>query len=306
MEISFSLGRPDSLGLDEYHPRAMPSMESSETAIIGAMVPFARLTRAVVESIYLTESSIQHKLSNTRHLEEEMELWLQNSRAQIRPVFQDPGNQSRILKYPKWSQRQKLVVKMRHLNVMMVLYRSFLISAARYPREFRGPVLAAAARCVEAARRTITTMHETFCQHVFFRNWWYNTTYTQYAVSIILCYATRVAPLDERESLFALAVMTMEVLEAMDGSVVAKTWAQMIKQALHQAQEINTVTTQQPPAIEPAAYHNATEANLTVSDLADVSLLMMPFGEDFDFNQTNKHRFWKLEQSLVHGFRHSS
>jgi hypothetical protein len=66
---------------------------------------------------------------------------------------------------------------------------------------------------------------------------WYNTTYVIYAASIILCYATKVSPRSEVSSLLDLGDKAVDILEAMDESVVARNAAKMVKSITSQARQ---------------------------------------------------------------------
>lgn len=50
--MSFSVGRPDTLGMDEYHNRAIPERDDTEYAIIPWMIDFAQIIRRVSVQIY--------------------------------------------------------------------------------------------------------------------------------------------------------------------------------------------------------------------------------------------------------------
>lgn len=237
IEMSFSLGRPDSLGLEQYHNRRHPPIVDSETAILPIMIPFAHITRRVAIDMYLSKSSMRDKISLANDIESQMDIWLSTLPEKIRPGFTREEGGLRILKDPKWARRQRLVLQIRYWNVKMVLYRPCLIYASQSPQRLPMALEATVAKCVDAARNTIEIMHETFRHHVFFRTWWYNTTYILYAASIVLCYATRVASSPEKPDLFRLIDMTVELFEAMEECFVARKAGEMIKQSLSSAQQ---------------------------------------------------------------------
>lgn len=113
IEISFALGRPDSCGMDDFHNRALPYLDESETSIIPAMVAFARITRKVCTSIYLSEDAIRFKVEKALQIENEMEAWVLSLPSIIRPVLNQQHGVSRITKEPLWAKRQKLVLGLR-------------------------------------------------------------------------------------------------------------------------------------------------------------------------------------------------
>lgn len=57
IEMSFSLGRSDTLGMDACHNRRLPKVDNSETAIIPLMVDFAQIIRRVSSVIHHTRSA---------------------------------------------------------------------------------------------------------------------------------------------------------------------------------------------------------------------------------------------------------
>ena len=143
------------------------------------------------------------------------------------------------MKEPEWARRQRVVLELRYLNVKMVLFRPFLICTTRNTRHGSPMLNTAVTKCVDAASRSIELMHETFCKHAYFRTWWYNTTYILYAASIILCYVTRTVsvPGTGKTDLLRLIDMTLEVLEVMEESVVARRASDMVKNILSQVRE---------------------------------------------------------------------
>lgn len=64
---------------------------------------------------------------------------------------------------------------------------------------------------------------------------YYNTTYTLFAVSIILVYIVQEASELEKPTLFSYVEMAIEILETMDDCVVANKAAKMIQRALSRA-----------------------------------------------------------------------
>jgi hypothetical protein len=80
----------------------------------------------------------------------------------------------------------------------------------------------AVGKCVDAATATIELMHEMFCNHIFFRTWWYNTTYVLYAASIVLCYGTRLASKNEEERYLVLGSKAVKILRGNGGEHCGK------------------------------------------------------------------------------------
>ncbi|GAB7346321.1 hypothetical protein MBLNU457_5039t1 [Dothideomycetes sp. NU457] len=246
IETSFALGRPDSLGTDDYHNQNIPLLDGSETDIIAVMLPFARIVRKVSSFIYRSGSSVRDQTSKAFQLREELDEWLTGLPEHLQPRQKDPLNSMQLMKDPEWARRQRVVLELRYLNVNMVLFRPFLICAIRNTRQGTPELDSAVSKCVQAARRSIESMHEIFCKHSYFRTWWYNTTYILYAASIILCHASRptlTPSSDEKQSLLHLIDMTLEILEVMDESVVAKKAAEMVRSILENVRNGNMMHT---------------------------------------------------------------
>lgn len=285
VEMSFSLGRPDSVGMEDYHNRLMPSVDDSEIAIIPCMIPFARITRQVSVAT-LSKKSLRDKIATANDIENEMDRWLSMLPETIRPdVSQKQG--LKIVKDPKWARRQRLVLQIRYYNVKMILYRPFLAYAAQSDQRIPPLLEYTLAKCVEAARNTIEIMHATFCNHVFFRSWWYNTTYILYAASIVLSYATQSAPSGEKPELFKLIDMAVEVLEAMDECFVASKAGEMIKQALLNARNQSSTIQQPTPANCDLQPPDAAAADWRFNSMLDNQMPYMPIASMFDFQDVD-------------------
>ena len=239
IETSFALGRPDGLGSDAYHNQPMPSLEGGETAIITVMVHFSRIVKEVSESIYLSDLHWEDKTQSANEIEMKMHSWLQNLPEAVRPSISGSFSLPRIAKDPIWAKRQRLVLELRFYNVKMVLFRPFLAAALRTKDALSPQIEQALEKCVAAARSTIELMHDMYRSHTFFRTWWYNTTYVLYAASIVLCYGTRVASKDDTEQYLELGRRTVEILETMEESVVAKNSAEMVRQVIASAKNVS-------------------------------------------------------------------
>lgn len=117
VEMSYSLGRPDSLGMDEYHNRKLPPVDDTEFAIIPLMVNFAHIIRKVTISIYHRKLKWQEKLRLGSQLERELDHWIASLPEQIRPTTKTKGLAG-ALKEPKWCRRQRLVLQIRKFTVI--------------------------------------------------------------------------------------------------------------------------------------------------------------------------------------------
>jgi hypothetical protein len=115
VEMSFSLGRPDTLGMDAYHNRRLPEVDDSEFAIIPLMVEFAYIIRRVSVVIYHTRSTWQEKMMQAVQIERELDAWVMRLPQKIKP-FSSTERIGSSLKEPKWCRRQRLVLSIRKYN----------------------------------------------------------------------------------------------------------------------------------------------------------------------------------------------
>ncbi|EKG10155.1 Transcription factor fungi [Macrophomina phaseolina MS6] len=232
IELSFALGRPDSLGMDDYHNRPLPPMDGTDVDIIPGMIGLARIMRAISVKVYLHRLSLAQKLQGALNIEMEMDAWVARLPEAIRPQFtSDVGRHSR-LGDPPWAYYQRLVLQIRYYNVKMLLLRPFLVHASKYNE--REPSLDDAVnKCTDAAARTIDLMYETYRVHTFFHTWWYNITYLTFAASIILFRAVQtIQQPNPHHDYIRLIEQTLSMFDIMRESVVACKTAKVLRQML--------------------------------------------------------------------------
>ena len=116
-EMSFSVGRPDTLGMDEYHNRSLPERDDSEYAIIPWMVDFAQIIRKVSVQIYHSRFTLQDKLQLALQIEQEMDRWVARLPPRIKPGLQGQPVSGGALRDPKWARRQRLVLGIREYHL---------------------------------------------------------------------------------------------------------------------------------------------------------------------------------------------
>jgi hypothetical protein len=188
-EMSFSVGRPDTLGMDEYHNRAIPERDDSEFAIIPWMIDFAQIIRRVSVQIYHSRISLQEKLQLALQIEMEMDRWLARLPEKIKPDIAGYRLSRSALRDPKWARRQRLVLGIRecipssviwshfntfpgYYNVKMLLFRPFLSHFTRKLRHPPNELDQTIDKCLDAAMKTIQVIHDIYRVHTFFRCWY--------------------------------------------------------------------------------------------------------------------------------------
>ncbi|PYH95317.1 RmlC-like cupin [Aspergillus ellipticus CBS 707.79] len=232
IEMSFSVGRPDTLGMDEYHNRALPERDDSEYGIIPWMVDFAYIIRKVSVQIYHSRITLQEKLHLALQIEIELDRWMARLPDRIKPDSLQRTAPGGALRDPKWARRQRLVLGIRYHNVKMLLFRPFLSHFTRKLRHTPMELEQTIAKCLDAAMKTIEVIYDIYRIHTFFRCWWYNTTYVMFATSTLLLPMSKLGMCPETIPLRRSVEMAVEILEAMDESVVARKSVEIIKHYL--------------------------------------------------------------------------
>lgn len=99
IHTSFALGRPDSLGPDEYHSQPLPQKHesvdssSSSTSVIETVPCMVRLSRVMRKTgllLYTTSCSVEEQLKRAEMLESELEAWLDSLPSHLRTVARKP------------------------------------------------------------------------------------------------------------------------------------------------------------------------------------------------------------------------
>ena len=321
VEFSFSLGRPDSLGVDAYHNQHIPFTTdhsiTNETSIIALALPLARLTRRVSVEIYHSVSSITHKLALAAEISTALDSWIEGLPPLIRPDTEGGAANEHDLRDrdPRWARRQRTVLGIRYRNLQMALYRPFLAYYARTSTRGQqsastsstasASLLTAVSRCIAAAIDTIAMLHTAYCRHGYLRTWWWNVTYISFPASVLLLYAGRMEKVEKvegrgerdegvgasKEEILKSVKMAVEVLEAMDECVVAGRAAQLIGQSLREVQGVGASA-----ASEAAAPANARTQESRIPATAAPSATVQPkpsvlemhdhghiFGDDFAY-----------------------
>lgn len=181
------MGRPSSLGSDEYHNRDFPYTDAAELpttphraelldpphcAIIRSMVDFSRITRHVCIKVYLTQNSLTRTVELAQQLDQVLDEWLASLPETTRPAAQ-ATNQSVLTssKEAIWMKRQKLVLHIRYLNLRILLFGSILLTSTRAERSAIPGSYDGIQRCLDSAKATIEIIYETYKHHEFFRTW---------------------------------------------------------------------------------------------------------------------------------------
>ncbi|OGE47467.1 hypothetical protein PENARI_c043G10213 [Penicillium arizonense] len=255
LELAFSMGRPDTLGADVYHNRRYPIttgdpfndgraselLEPPQCAIIKHMVDISRLIRTICVNIYMLNLTLEKTTAVAAQIEQNIERWVETLPPELRPLIE--VGQRRPLKaamVPQYVKRQRLATTTRYHNLRILLFGRLLMKSSMAERASNAQLQEQIGKCLDSARLTIEIVYEIFQHQDFFRTWFYNTTYTIFAASIILVYIFQAPPESEYDALFGQVETAIEILETMEESVVAAKAAKLIQTALISARERTT------------------------------------------------------------------
>ena len=289
VEMSFARGRPDSLGLDVYHDQAMPPLDDSEHSILNTMVDFARIIRRVSIFAYASSQMVGERLDEAEEIDNDIDAWAEALPRIVSPLIADEEQAPRTSKSPAWLMTQRHALKLRYLNVKIVLYRHLVVYAAAKCDSTTPRFHGAVEKSVAAARNTIQSIYQRHCNTPYLRTWLYDVTYILYAASTLLWYTDRFAAAKEKTELQELIDMSVEVLNSMKRHVLAGKAATILQQASAQVQNksVSSGTTlpQQPhqPVGSPLDHRADVSAEMShVFPTTDLS--SDPSGEsDLDF-----------------------
>jgi hypothetical protein len=114
IELSFVLGRPDTLGVDSYHNRPLPPIDNSGNSIVPVTYQLSYIIRKISPEIYFSRTRPDEKLYRATQIEVELEKWFTNLPEIIRPplgssadVLQRVNNIRRSF----WPSIQMLILK---------------------------------------------------------------------------------------------------------------------------------------------------------------------------------------------------
>lgn len=128
-EMSFSMGRPDTLGADLYHNRLFPVIGEADTeysgslelvdppscAIIKSMVDYSKIIRSICLGIYLPETTVPRTVHLAHQIDQDLQRWAESLPEPIRPTTSVEPRSLKSVKEAQWMKRQRLVLTMREI-----------------------------------------------------------------------------------------------------------------------------------------------------------------------------------------------
>jgi hypothetical protein len=161
-ELSFGMGRPDTLGADVYHNRHFPITiysrdavgasgsspdlhEPPQCAILEFMVSFSRIIRIIRLQLYVPDSPATRDptvaLQHAATIEQELDGWLANLPDTLRPqrVFSQETS-LKSAREPQFARKQKLVLGISMWSRSPFVRRPSLMHRQRVPQPTDPPV----------------------------------------------------------------------------------------------------------------------------------------------------------------------
>ncbi|RVX73953.1 hypothetical protein B0A52_02843 [Exophiala mesophila] len=253
IQTSFALGRPDSLGPDQYHTQDFPLPTVTNTTrqslpsphvveIVPPMVSLSRIMREVALNLYTVPCDMNQKLARAKKFEAELEQWLEQVPTHFQPDQQStrPKFSLKPTRLPSHIKKQSVVLRLRYLNLRMMIHAVFMAKYQTPTTETLVSIRDHQCQCLQTAQNAIDLMFETFCEDDFFQTWWYNATYALFSVSIMLAgafYHLARTP-QQLDDLFGSIDRAVMVLQAMDECVVARNSTAIVKRTLGRAKKI--------------------------------------------------------------------
>ncbi|KAH8705745.1 fungal-specific transcription factor domain-containing protein [Talaromyces proteolyticus] len=257
IQTSFALGRPDSLGPDQYHTQYVPTEAPGNASttpqilhIVPCMVGLSRIMRKVALDLYTQSCEMEQKLHLAKTLDAELENWLEQVPSHLRSQQQSDSDISlKPRRLDSYTKKQSVVLQLRYLNLRMVIHGVFMTDAKITISDEAECLRKCQCLCIQSAEDAIDLIYSTFRVDDYFQTWWYNATYTLFAVSILLAVVFRqlTRTRQELESIYAHIDRAIAVLHAMDDCVVARNAASIIKRTLARAKQMSQ------PALAPSS-----------------------------------------------------
>ncbi|KAM0249718.1 hypothetical protein ACHAQJ_008920 [Trichoderma viride] len=237
IELSFALGRPDSLGYDLYHNRPFPlikhrndaekGQDGPEVEIIEVLVKLAKITRDISAKLYNYPADMPSKLQYIRETDRKLRSWLASVPQPISPSRHPTSSGFLALtRHSQYIMKQRLVLGTKYYNIRMLLHASHIGTASAEDSKENMLV------CIDSAKSCIDLIYENYCNHDFFRTWWFNSAYTTFASTILLVYRDRMDQETERHRCQELLQKSIEILTVMEESIVACKAAGIIRRCL--------------------------------------------------------------------------
>lgn len=214
--------------------------------MITVMVDFAAVLRRISKEIYHSskDTTISQKSSIALIIDNLLDEWKLKL-----PSWHnfDAVN----FREAEWAAKQKLVLHLRYLNARVILHRPFLSDPVAFALPERQKHVDL---CLNAARKTIQVIYDSYANRHYFRTWWYNSTYTLYAGMIVLYVIMLGNSTIPNDVLLEDVKKSRDILRSMEEASVARRSADLLSEVLDVAM----------------AYTQQKQNNASASDVSSV------------------------------------
>lgn len=202
----------------------MTYFEGSNISMINVMVDFAVILRRISKDIYHCGKDVSASQKSTAafHLDALLDQW---------KLGLPSWHNFDVIDFrePEWAAKQKLVLHLRYLNARVILHRPFLSEPETFAIPERQKHIDL---CLDAARKTIQVLYDSYANKHYFRTWWYNSTYTLYAGMIVLYVIMLGHSTMAYDILLTDVKKSRDILRSMEEASVARRSADLLSEVL--------------------------------------------------------------------------
>jgi hypothetical protein len=198
--------------------------EGSNISMINVMVDFAMILRRISKDIYHCGKDVSASQKSTAAflIDALLDQW---------KLSLPSWHNFDVIDFrePEWAAKQKLVLQLRYLNARVILHRPFLSEPGTFAVPERQKHIKL---CLDAARKTIQVLYDSYANKHYFRTWWYNSTYTLYAGMIVLYVIMLGHSTMAYDILLADVTKSRDILRSMEEASVARRSADLLSEVL--------------------------------------------------------------------------
>ncbi|KAJ5662028.1 uncharacterized protein N7477_009644 [Penicillium maclennaniae] len=251
IQTSFALGRPDSLGPDEYHTQDIPGTSGSFEGdhatsslhvlqVVPCMVKLASIMRKVSLRLYSLPCPLREELSRATELDAQLDYWFQSIPCHLKPENTTAHASPLKRTTASFVKKQSVVLMTRYYNLRMIIFGKSLTVTKGTEAEM-ATIRECQQKCIESANQAIDLVYDTFRNSDFFQTWWYNSTYILFAVSVLLTGIFRGFSQDKKalDTLFKKVDRAIAILDVLSECVVTRNATIIIKRTLARAKKVS-------------------------------------------------------------------
>ncbi|KAM5361901.1 hypothetical protein ACJZ2D_012846 [Fusarium nematophilum] len=231
IEMCSSAGRQSFLQAPKHYGIPLPSSTTLEPLLpfINCMVDLAGILAEVAAngSPPCQDESLVAKSNKSMNLERSLKEWKEG-------LPNDLDFSTSSLRENELITKQKVVLRLRYLNMKILIHRPFLLSVSIG----QDPSLSNhVSSCVDAARETIRFVWDTYLYRPYFRTWWYNCTYVLDAtMALLYVVLMNICPCPV-EAILGDIDKSLEIFSSMKILAVARRYTDITREVLNTAKK---------------------------------------------------------------------